>query len=61
MRGGERRHGVVGDRVVVAASGPPEAGGGTIRQVLEGIVFKFPTGLPWRDLPERFGLWQTVL
>ncbi|AJE85330.1 putative transposase [Streptomyces albus] len=52
---------MVGDRVVVAASGPPEAGGGTIRQVLEGIVFKFPTGLPWRDLPERFGLWQTVL
>ncbi|MET9934916.1 MULTISPECIES: transposase [unclassified Streptomyces] len=25
------------------------------RQVLEGIVFKFRTGLPWRDLPERFG------
>lgn len=30
------------------------------RQVLEGIVFKFRTGLPWRDLPERFGPWQTV-
>ncbi|MCX2185029.1 transposase [Streptomyces sp. SKN60] len=30
------------------------------RQVLEGIVFKFRTGLPWRDLPERFGTWQTV-
>ncbi|MFB8402376.1 IS5 family transposase [Streptomyces sp. NPDC055912] len=29
-------------------------------QVLEGIVFKFRTGLPWRDLPERFGPWQTV-
>ncbi|MFB6836114.1 transposase [Streptomyces sp. NPDC056361] len=25
------------------------------RRVFEGIVFKFPTGLPWRDLPERFG------
>ncbi|WP_418962822.1 transposase [Streptomyces lavendofoliae] len=25
------------------------------RQVLEGIVFTFRTGLPWRDLPERFG------
>nr|WP_245685088.1 transposase [Streptomyces exfoliatus] len=30
------------------------------RHVLEGIVFKFRTGLPWRDLPERFGPWQTV-
>ncbi|MEU5257210.1 IS5 family transposase [Streptomyces longwoodensis] len=30
------------------------------RQVLEGIVFKFRTGVPWRDLPERFGPWQTV-
>ncbi|MFD9299874.1 transposase [Streptomyces goshikiensis] len=25
------------------------------RQVLEGIVFKFRTGVPWRDLPDRFG------
>ncbi|WP_456154511.1 transposase [Streptomyces goshikiensis] len=25
------------------------------RQVLEGIVFKFRTGTPWRDLPDRFG------
>ncbi len=23
-------------------------------------MFKFRTGLPWRDLPERFGPWQTV-
>ncbi|WP_420718687.1 transposase [Streptomyces sp. NRRL S-813] len=30
------------------------------RQVLEGIVFKFRTGVLWRDLPERFGPWQTV-
>jgi transposase len=30
------------------------------RQVLEGFVFKFRTGVPWRDLPERFGPWQTV-
>ncbi|QWA25796.1 transposase [Streptomyces sp. JCM17656] len=25
------------------------------RQVLEGIVFTFRTGVLWRDLPERFG------
>ncbi|MFE6063949.1 transposase [Streptomyces sp. NPDC056431] len=23
-------------------------------------MFKFRTGLPWRDLPERFDPWQTV-
>lgn len=30
------------------------------RQVIEGIVFRFRTGCAWRDLPERFGPWQTV-
>ncbi|MFE7550982.1 transposase [Streptomyces gardneri] len=30
------------------------------RQVLEGIVFQFRTGLPWRDVPERFGPWRTA-
>ena len=30
------------------------------RQVFEGIVFRFRTGTAWRDLPERFGPWQTV-
>jgi transposase len=30
------------------------------RQVVEGIVFRYRTGVPWRDLPQRFGPWQTV-
>ena len=30
------------------------------RQVVEGIVFRHRTGVAWRDLPERFGLGQTV-
>jgi transposase len=31
------------------------------RQVVEGIAFRYRTGIPWRDLPrERFGPWQTV-
>ncbi|MEU6447446.1 transposase [Streptomyces sp. NPDC046979] len=30
------------------------------RRVLEGIVLKFRTGLPRRDLPERFGPCQTL-
>ncbi len=30
------------------------------RPVVEGIVYRFRTGIAWRDLPERFGPWQTV-
>ena len=30
------------------------------RPVVEGIVFRLRTGIPWRDLPAEFGAWQTV-
>lgn len=30
------------------------------RQVVEGIVYRYRSGVAWRDLPERFGPWQTV-
>jgi transposase len=30
------------------------------RQVVEATVFRYGTGVAWRDLPERFGPWQTV-
>jgi transposase len=30
------------------------------RQVIEGIVFRYRAGIPWRDLPREFGPWQTV-
>jgi transposase len=30
------------------------------RQVVEGIIYRYRTGTPWRDLPECFGPWQTV-
>ena len=30
------------------------------RQVVEGIIYRFRTGVAWRDLPEEFGPWQTV-
>ncbi len=30
------------------------------RQVIEGIVYRYRTGIPWRDLPAEFGPWQTV-
>jgi transposase len=29
------------------------------RQVVNGILWKLRTGAPWRDLPERYGPWQT--
>jgi transposase len=28
--------------------------------VLEAVLFRFRKGTPWRDLPERFGRWETV-
>ncbi len=30
------------------------------RLVLNGILWKLATGVPWRDLPERYGPWQSV-
>jgi transposase len=30
------------------------------RLMLNGILWILRTGAPWRDLPERFGPWQTV-
>ena len=28
--------------------------------MVNGILWALATGAPWRDLPERFGPWQTV-
>lgn len=30
------------------------------RLILEGILYYFRTGIPWRDLPPYFGNWNTV-
>jgi transposase len=30
------------------------------RTVVEAVAWRFRTGAPWRDLPERFGNWSTV-
>jgi len=30
------------------------------RLMLDGTLWVLRTGAPWRDLPERFGPWQTV-
>ncbi|WP_443056270.1 transposase [Streptomyces sp. NBC_00239] len=34
--------------------------GRTARQVINGMVCKIRTGLPWRDVPDRNGPWKTV-
>ena len=30
------------------------------RRIVEGMLYRLRTGVPWRDLPEVFGPWQTV-
>jgi transposase len=30
------------------------------RQVVNAILFRARTGIPWRDLPERYGPWETA-
>ncbi|WP_373412825.1 IS5 family transposase [Streptomyces sp. NRRL B-24572] len=32
----------------------------TRRQLIDGIRFRVRTGIPWRDLPSRYGPWETV-
>ena len=40
----------------------PELGRGSwhLRRQLDGIMWRFRTGSPWRDVPERYGKWDTV-
>jgi len=33
---------------------------GDHRKVVNGLMWKLCTGAQWRDLPERYGPWQTV-
>jgi transposase len=41
---------------------PPKAGKPNLdhRPIVNGILWRLRTGAPWRDLPERYGKWQTV-
>ncbi|WP_406290562.1 transposase [Embleya sp. NBC_00896] len=33
---------------------------GRLRDCFDGVMWRFRTGSPWRDVPERYGPWQTV-
>ncbi|MBG6179255.1 transposase [Arthrobacter sp. CAN_A1] len=33
---------------------------GDHRLIVEGIIYRFRVGVPWRDLPACFGPWKTV-
>ena len=30
------------------------------RRFVEAVLYRFRTGIPWRDLPERFGHWKST-
>jgi transposase len=30
------------------------------RSFIEAVVYRAKTGMPWRDIPERFGPWKTI-
>jgi transposase len=39
---------------------PRHGPAGTKRRFVDAVLFVGRTGLPWRDLPERFGHWNSV-
>ncbi|WP_344653720.1 IS5 family transposase, partial [Cryptosporangium japonicum] len=49
---------------VLSALLPPAKPGGRPprprRQVIDAIRWRIRTGAPWRDLPERYGPWETA-
>ena len=43
--------------------GREESAGATARDnrlVVEAVLYRYCAGIPWRDLPERFGNWKNV-
>ena len=49
---------------VIAPMLPPPAETGRrrsdLRKIINGIFWSVRTGAPWRDVPRRYGKWQTV-
>ena len=46
---------------LLPANGRPGGQWANHRQVVNGILWKLATGVPWRDLPERYGPWPTSI
>src|SRR4051812_38979241 len=61
-----KRHALTGDQWALLSElfppRPPQPGGRwkDDRLMLDGVLWRLNTGAPWRDLPERFGPWETV-
>ena len=30
------------------------------RRFVEAVLYRYRAGIPWRDLPERFGFWKAI-
>jgi putative transposase len=60
------REGVISDELWVLIGPVLPAGGrrgrpwNDHRLTLEGILWRYRTGSPWRDVPDHFGAWQSV-
>src|ERR1700739_705587 len=51
------------DRIKDLLPGRPGSVGGTAANnplFVEAVLFRYRAGVPWRDLPERFGKWSNV-
>ena len=59
-----RRHGLTDPEweLIKPLMPPPSRGRAWAdhRRTVSGVLYWAATGVPWRDLPERFGPWQTV-
>ncbi len=51
------------DRIKNLLPGRPDTVGVTAkdnRLFIEAVLYRYRAGIPWRDLPERFGNWSVV-
>src|SRR3974390_1935303 len=51
------------DRIMNLLPGRPGTVGVTAsdtRLLVEAVLYRYRAGIPWRDLPERFGDWKNV-
>lgn len=48
------------ERFLPGREGAPGKSGEDNRRFVDAVVWIARTGAPWRDLPERFGKWNTV-